>query len=185
MSHPVLRDAKEKMDKSLVALQRELGGIRTSRANPALLDIVDVEAYGTHMKINQLGVVSVPDPTLLTIDLWDKSLIPVVEKAILASPLGLTPSNDGKVIRIPMPKLTEERRKDLIKVAHKHAEEARVAVRNVRRHALEEIRRLQKEGELPEDDAHRLMEEIQKITDKHIETIDELVKKKEVDIMEV
>jgi ribosome recycling factor len=152
---------------------------------PGMLDIVDVEAYGGHMKINQLGVVHVVDSHLLAIDLWDKSTMGAVEKAIMASPLGVTPSNDGKSIKVPFPSLTEQRRKDLCKVAGKHAEEAKVSLRNVRRVALEEIKKQQKDGALPEDDARKLSDEIQKLTDSHSEKIEHQLKVKEADIMEV
>jgi len=185
MPHPIVREADAKMHKSVEALQQELGGIRTGRANAGLLDVVDVEAYGTRMKINQLGTVTVPDPHLIAIDLWDKSQMHAVEKAILASPLGLNPSNDGRLIRVPIPPLSEERRKDLIKVAGKHVEEAKVAVRNVRRHAVDAIKKAQKDGEIPEDDAHRLTEEVQKQTDQHITAIDRAFETKQADIMEV
>lgn len=185
MQHKMVKEASAKMDKSLDAYQQELGNIRTGRATPGLLDVVDVEAYGARMKINQLGTITVPDPHLIAVDLWDKSQIAAVEKAILASPLGLNPSNDGKIIRIPIPPLSEERRKELVKVAHKLTEEAKVAVRNIRRHGVDEIKRAQKDGEVPEDDAHHLTDEVQKLTDKHVEKIDESLKAKEADIMEV
>ncbi|HOJ67885.1 MAG TPA: ribosome recycling factor [Candidatus Hydrogenedentes bacterium] len=183
--HKVIEEARGKMDKSIEALRGEFTNIRTGRANPGMLDIVEVEAYGSKMKINQLGNVTAPDPHMLVIDLWDKSLIGTVEKALRASPLGINPSNDGRLIRIPIPPLTEERRRELVKLAAKLAEEARVAVRNVRRHAVDTLKALQKSGEIPEDDAHRLTDEVQKLTDKHIEIIDGLLKTKEADIMEV
>jgi ribosome recycling factor len=185
MPHAVVREAKDKMDKSVEAYHQELAGIRTGRATTALLDIVDLEIYGQKMKINQVGTVSVPDPHMVVIDLWDKSQMATVEKAIMASPLGITPSNDGKVIRVPIPKLTEDRRKELVKVAGKHTVEAKVAVRNVRRHAMDTIKKLQKDGEIPEDFAHKLSDDIQKATDKHISDIDEAFKHKETDIMAV
>lgn len=183
--HKVIEEARGKMDKSIEALRGEFANIRTGRANPGMLDIVEVEAYGSKMKINQLGNVTAPDPHMLVIDLWDKSLIGTVEKALRASPLGVNPSNDGRLIRIPIPPLTGERRRELVKLAARLAEESRVAVRNVRRHAVESIKSLQKSGEIPEDDAHRLTDEVQKLTDKHIEVIDGLLKTKEADIMEV
>ncbi len=185
MSHPIVKDATAKMDKSVEAFQQELGSIRTGRATAGLLDVVDVDAYGSRMKINQLGTITVPDAHLIAIDLWDKTQLHAVEKAILASPLGLNPSNDGKIIRVPFPPLSEERRKDLVKVARKLAEEARVSVRNIRRHAVEEIKTSQKDGKIPEDDAHHLTDETQKVTDKHIARIDEALAAKEADIMEV
>ncbi len=185
MNHPILDEANTKMDKSLTAFQQEMGNIRTGRATPGLLDAVDVDVYGARMKINQLGSVTVPDPHLIVVDLWDKTQMAVVEKAIQSSTLGVTPSNDGKVIRIPIPRLTEERRKELVKVAAKHVEEAKISVRSIRRHAVDSIKKLQKSGELPEDDAHRMTDEIQKLTDGHTQKIDASFKAKEVDIMEV
>lgn len=185
MSHPLVTEAKAKMDKTLEAFQSELGNIRTSRATPGMLDIVDVDVYGSHMKINQLGMVHVVDAHMLAIDLWDKSTMSAVEKAILASPLGVNPSNDGKSIRVPFPPLTEQRRKDLCKVAGKHAEESKISVRNIRRVAVEEIKKQQKDGKIPEDDARKLTDEVQKLTDSHIDKIDTQLKAKEADIMEV
>lgn len=185
MSHAEVKEARSKMDKTVQAFQQELGNIRTGRATAGLLDIVDVEVYGSRMKINQLGTVTVPDAHLIAIDLWDKSQMSVVEKAIQASPLGVNPSNDGRTIRVPIPPLTEERRRDLVKVASKHAEEARISIRSIRRHAVEEIKAAQKKGEVPEDDAHRLTDEVQKATDQHIEQVEQALKAKEADIMEV
>lgn len=185
MAHPVLQEATEKMDKSVAAFQSEMGNIRTGRANAGMLDIVDVEVYGSKMKINQLGTVTVPDPHLIVIDLWDKSQMAAVERAIMTSGLDFTPSNDGHVIRIPIPPLNEERRKDLVKVAGKYVEEAKVACRSIRRHAIDTLKKLQKDGEIPEDDAHRLTDAVQKLTDSHTEKIDAVYKAKEADIMEV
>lgn len=180
-----MNDARDRMDKSVEAYRQELGNIRTGRASAGMLDIVEVEVYGSKMKINQLGTVTVPDAHCIAIDLWDKSQINTVEKALRASQLNVNPSNDGRVIRIPIPPLTEDRRKDLVKLAARLAEEARVAIRNVRRHAIEAIKAHQKDGDIPEDDAHRMSDEIQKLTDKHIESIDAAFKSKEADIMEV
>jgi len=185
VSHPILADATEKMDKSVAAFQAEMGNIRTGRATPGILDVVDVEVYGSKMKINQLGTVTVPDSHLIAIDLWDKSQMSAVERAIMTSSLDLTPSNDGHLIRIPIPPLNEERRKDLVKLAGKYVEEAKVACRSIRRHAIDEIKKQQKDGELPEDDAHRLTDMVQKLTDSHTEKIDAVFKTKEADIMEV
>jgi ribosome recycling factor len=185
VSHPVLQEATEKMDKSVAAFQAEMASIRTGRANAGMLEVVDVEVYGAKMKLNQLGTVTVPDPHLIVIDLWDKSQMQTVEKAIMTSGLDLTPSNDGNVIRLPIPPLNEERRRDLVKVAGKYVEEAKVACRSIRRHAIDTLKKLQKDGEIPEDDAHRLSESVQKLTDIHTEKIDEIYKSKEADIMEV
>lgn len=185
MSHPVLEEATDKMDKSVVAFQAEMSSIRTGRANAGMLEVVDVEVYGSKMKLNQLGTVTVPDPHLIVIDLWDKSQMHVVEKAIMMSGLDLTPSNDGSVIRLPIPPLNEERRKDLVKVAGKYVEEAKVACRSIRRHAIDTLKKMQKDGDIPEDDAHRLTDAVQKLTDTHTDKIDAIYKAKEADIMEV
>lgn len=185
MPNPIVSETRNKMKKSIEAFQQELAGIRTGRAQTALLDIVDVEAYGAKMKINQLANVTVPDPHLIVIDPWDKSQMNVIEKAIMASPLGITPSNDGKVIRVPIPQPTEERRKELVKIAGKHREDAKIALRNVRRHAMEEIKTAQKSGDIPEDEAHRLSDEVEKVTHECTEEVDEIFKLKEQDIMEV
>ena len=185
MVHPIVKEATEKMDKSLQAFQQELGNIRTGRATAGLLDLVEVDVYGTKMKLNQLGNITVPDAHLIVVDLWDKSQIGPVEKAIMTSSLGVNPSNDGKLIRVPIPPLSEERRRELVKVAGRHVEEAKVAVRNIRRHAVDAIKQGQKDGDIPEDDAHKLTDEIQKLTDDHTKAIDEAFEKKEADIMEV
>lgn len=181
----LLLEAEEKMEKSLEAFKSEMASIRASRANAGLLDVVEVEAYGSKMKINQLGTVTVPDAHMIQIDLWDKSQMSVVEKAIMQSPLNITPSNDGKVIRLPIPMLSEERRRELVKLAGRHLEEAKVSIRNVRRHAVDAIKKMQKDGDLPEDDAHRATDEIQKLTDKYVAQVDSSFAQKEKDIMEV
>lgn len=181
----LLLEAEEKMDKSLEAFKSEMAGIRASRANAGLLDVVEVEAYGSKMKINQLGTVTVPDAHMIQIDLWDKSQMNIVEKAIMMSPLNITPSNDGRVIRLPIPMLSEERRKELVKLAGRHLEEAKVSIRNVRRHAVDTIKKMQKDGDLPEDDAHRATDEVQKLTDKYVAQVDSSFAQKEKDIMEV
>ncbi|HOZ47606.1 MAG TPA: ribosome recycling factor [Candidatus Hydrogenedentes bacterium] len=185
MAHAHVTEAKAKMERSLESFGQELSHIRTGRASTGMLDAIEVEAYGAKMKINQLANVTVPEPRLLVIAPWDKTQIPVIEKAILASNLDITPSNDGHLIRIPIPQLTEERRRDLAKVAAKLAEEARVAVRNVRRHQIEVVKAAQKDGDIPEDDAHRISDEIQKSTDEYCLKIDEALKAKEAEIMEV
>jgi ribosome recycling factor len=185
MAHAVVNEAKSKMDKSIEAFQSELVSIRTGRASVGLLDPIDVEAYGTKMKLNQLGSVNAPEARLLTIQPFDKSQIPAIEKAILASPLDFTPANDGEIIRIPIPELSEERRREMVKLCGKLGEEAKVAIRNIRRHAVEEIKKSQKSGEIPEDDAHKLTADIQKVTDDHTHSIDDSLKAKEAEIMEV
>lgn len=185
MSNTLAKQAREKMQKSLDNFRQELTHIRTGRASVGLLDAVEVEVYGTRMKINQLGNVTTPEPRMLVIAPWDRTQIGAIEKAILASPLNITPSNDGHLIRIPFPPLTEERRRDLVKLVGKMAEETKVAVRNVRRHEVDEAKRMQKDGDLPEDEAHKVTDEIQKITDDFITKIDDAFKSKETEIMEV
>ncbi len=185
MDHAVIKEAKQRMAKSVEALQHELVNIRTGRASVGLLDPIEVDVYGSKMRINQLGTVAAPEARLLTITPWDKTQIKAIEKAILASPLDLNPANDGKVIRIPIPALNEERRRDLVKLVSKLSEEARVSVRNIRRHFVDEVKKDQKDGKIPEDDAHKLSTELQKITDDSIAKIDEVLKAKEAEIMEV
>jgi ribosome recycling factor len=178
-------DTRTRMRHTVDAVLRELATMRTGRASVAMLDTIRVDYYGTSTPLNQVGNLAVPDPTLITLQPWDPSLLPAIEKAIRTSELDLNPQNDGKVIRIPVPQLTEERRKNLVKLAHKHAEEGRVAVRNVRREANEQLKKLLKVHELSEDDEKHALAEVQKLTDQHIEEINAAVKKKEVDIMEV
>lgn len=180
-----MKDAKERMKKSVEAFQQELGSIRTGRANASILDNLDFEVYGSRMKLNQLGTVTVPDAHTIAIDLWDKTQISLVEKILRASALNINPTNDGRLIRIPIPPLTEERRRDLVKLANQYSEEARVAIRNIRRQANDIIKQLQKDGDIPEDNAHRLTDDVQKWTDGYIGEIDEIFKAKEADIMEV
>lgn len=185
MANTYTAEAKDKMEKSLHAFQQEMQTIRTGRASVGLLDTIEVDAYGQKMKLNQVGTVSAPEARLLTVTPWDKSQIGAIEKAILSSPLELTPSNDGQIIRIPVPPLSEERRKELVRLLHKLAEEARVAVRNIRRSVMDDIKEGQKDGEIPEDDAHKLTAEVQKITDDYTGKIDDALKHKEEEIMEV
>lgn len=185
MAHEIVGEAREKMEKSLEAFRQELVHIRTGRASVGLLDNIDVEAYGSKMKLNQVATVTAPEARMLVVQPWDKTQLAAIEKAIQSSPLDITPSNDGHVIRLPMPQLTEDRRKDLMKVVGKMAEEARISVRSVRRHEVEAAKKLQKDGDLPEDDAHRLTADIQKITDEYVGKIDDAVKSKDAEIMEV
>ncbi len=185
MSHTLVKEAREKMQKSLESFKVELTHIRTGRASVGLLDGIEVDAYGNKMKINQLGNVTAPEPRMIVIAPWDKTQLHAIEKAIMASPLDIMPSNDGHVIRIPFPPLTEERRKDLVKVVGKLAEETRVSIRNVRRHEVDTAKKMQKDGELPEDEAHKVTAELQKITDEFIEKIEEVFKAKQDEIMEV
>jgi len=181
----VLQEADDRMQKALAALKKEYATLRAGRATPALLDKVQVEYYGVPTPVNQVANISAPEPRLLVIQPWDKSVIPDVERAILKSDLGLTPSSDGTVIRIAIPQLTQERRNELVKVIKKKAEEARVVVRNIRRDANDQLKDLEKDGEISEDDNRRGQEEVQKLTDKMIKEIDHVADNKEKEIMEV
>ncbi|HEX6041473.1 ribosome recycling factor [Longimicrobium sp.] len=180
-----LQKARQRMEGAIDALRREFSAVRTGKASPALLDNVKVEAYGSAMPINQVGTVSAPEPRMLVVQPWDKSLIKAIEKGLRESDLGINPSNDGVVVRIPIPPLTEERRREYVKMVHKLTEEARVAVRNVRRDANDEVKQRQKDEGLSEDDIRREQGEVQKLTDQYIAKIEELMKHKEADIMEV
>jgi ribosome recycling factor len=182
---PILQAAGQKMEKAIEALRRDFSGVRTGKANPGLLDSIRVEAYGSHVPLNQVATVSAPEPRLLLIQPWDKGMVQPIEKALQTSDLGLNPSNDGKLIRVPIPPLTEERRKEYVKMLHKIAEEARVAVRQVRKEANEQSKKRQKDGDLSEDEARREQDEIQKLTDRNIQHIEELLKHKEAEVMEV
>jgi len=181
----LLSDTKKRMDQSVEALLRDLATMRTGRASLAMLDGIRVDYYGTPTPLNQVGNLAVPDPTLITLQPWDPTTLSTIEKAIRASDLDLNPQNDGKIIRIPVPPLTEERRKILVKHAHKQAEEGRVAIRNIRRDANDHLKKLLKEHELGEDDERHALAEVQKLTDQHIEEINEGLKKKEAEILEV
>jgi len=185
MASATEKDAKEKMNKSVESFKQELTHIRTGRASVGLLDAVEVEVYGTRMKINQLGNVTAPEARLLVVAPWDKTQLAAIERAIIASPLELNPSNDGHVIRIPFPPLTEERRKDLVKHVGRLAEEARVSIRSVRRHLVDDVKKKQKDGEIPEDEAHKITAELQKLTDEYCAKVDEVFKAKQDEIMEV
>ncbi len=185
MHEGVVKDLETRMQAAVELLAREFSGVRTGRANTALLDGVRVEAYGVQTPINQMASLSVPDPKTLVIQPWDTSQIPAIEKAILKSDLGLTPSNDGKVIRLSMPTLTEERRKQLAKTVGKLAEEARVAIRNIRRDANDRLKALAKDKKVSQDEERRGHDQIQKITDKFIAKVDELTKKKEQEILAI
>lgn len=180
-----LKAATEKMDKAITVLKDELAGVRTGRATPALLQRVVVDYYGTPVPIQQLASFSVPEPRTLVISPFDRNAITAMEKAIMASDLGITPGNDGTVIRLSFPPLTEERRKELIKLVHHRGEEGRVAVRNIRRHSKEELERLERDGGISEDDLVRSEKELQKLTDKHISDIDEVVAHKDAELKEI
>lgn len=180
-----LREAEQKMRSAVSVGQDELASLRTGRANPKLLDRLIVDYYGTQVALRDLASFSVPEPRLLVIQPYDRGAMPAMEKAILSSDLGLTPSNDGNVIRLSFPPLTEERRKDLIKLAHDRAEEGRVSVRNVRRHAKETLERLERDHTISEDDLHRSEKELQRITDQYVAEIDEYLRHKEKELREV
>ena len=185
MRDVVLEEAEDKMKKAVEATRREFNTIRTGRASPAILDRVQVDAYGTHMPLNQVATISVPEPRLLVISPWDKATIGAIERAIMKSDVGITPSNDGVVIRLSIPSLTEERRRDLTKMVHKKAEEGKVAIRNNRREANEELKKLRKASEISEDDEKRAEERVQKVTDKYITEVDRLQQHKEQEVLEV
>ena len=181
----MIADAKQRMHASVETVRREMGSLRTGRASVSMLDNVRVDYYGTATPLNQVGNLSTPDPTLITIQPWDVSLIGAIEKAVRLADRDLNPQNDGKVIRIPVPQPTEERRKGLVKLAHKHAEEGRVAIRNVRRDVNEHLKKMLKDHQVSEDDEKQAINEVQKLTDTHIAQIDEITKKKEAEIMAV
>ena len=181
----LIQDATRRMDKSVEAAQTEFSTLRTGRASPALLDRVQIDYYGQQTPLNQLATISAPEPRMLTIQPFDPNSVSMIERAIQESDLGLTPSNDGKLIRLPIPQLTEERRKDLVKVVRQMAEDGKVAVRNVRRDAIHHLKELVDKGEVGSDEEHRAEERVQKLTDDHVHEIDELLKRKEAEIMEV
>jgi ribosome recycling factor len=185
MIEDTLTDAEDRMKKSVEALQRELAAIRTGHAHVGLIDHVRVEYYGTQTPLNQMATVAAPEPRLLTIQPWDRSALGAIEKAIQRSDLGLNPSNDGQIIRLAIPPLTEQRRKELIRVVHSRVEEGRVAVRNIRRDGLEKMRRLVHDKEVSEDDQKKGQDQLQKLTDKYIGVIDQRGKDKEAELMEV
>ena len=180
-----MNDLKRRMQGAIAALKQELGGLRTGRASSALLEHVQVEAYGSHMPLNQLATISVPEARLLNVQVWDRSMIHSVEKAISNANLGLTPSTEGQVIKLRVPELNEERRRELVKVAHKYAEAARVAVRHVRRDGLDLLKRLEKDHKISEDDHERQSGEVQKATDATIADVDKMLAGKEKEIMTV
>ncbi len=185
MEKEVFREMKGSMEKAVEALVNDFKKIKTGRASISLLDGIKVDCYGTTMPLNQVASLSVPESRLILVQPWDVKLIGVIEKAILQSDLGLNPSNDGKVIRIPIPPLTEERRKELVKLTKKMAEDGRIAVRNARRTANEALKRLEHDKKISEDDYYRLHEKVQELTDEYIEKINKIVEKKDEEIMEV
>jgi ribosome recycling factor len=180
-----LKDAKRRMEGAVTALSAEFASVRTGRASTALLDRITVDAYGTRTPLNQLATIHAPEPRLLTVQPFDRTILPAVEKAIQESDLGLTPNNDGQIIRLPVPQLTEERRKEMVRLVHKMAEEGRVAVRNVRRDVLNELKRAEKDGELSRDELKSAQDAVQKVTDAEVKAIDDLMGRKEAEILEV
>jgi ribosome recycling factor len=185
VSHEVIVDAKAHMQKAVDTAKREFAGVRTGRASPALLERVTVDYYGVPTPITQVATITVPDPRLLVVQPWDKNLVREIDRAIQKSELGLVPSNDGTVIRLPIPGLTEERRRELVKVVRKQAEEGRVAIRNIRREHKDKLEKLEKDGQISEDESRRLVEELQKLTDRFTKEIETLVAAKEKEIMEI
>ena len=180
-----MNDLKRRMQGAIASLKQELSGLRTGRASTALLEHVQVEAYGNHMPLNQLSSISVPEPRLLSVQVWDRSMVHAVEKAIINSNLGLSPATEGQVLRLRIPELNEDRRKEMVKIAHKYAEAARVAVRHVRRDALDLLKKLEKDGKVSEDDHTRMSAEVQKATDQGIGEVDQTLAVKEKEIMTV
>jgi ribosome recycling factor len=185
MIDEVFQNTERKMHRAVEVLQHDLGALRTGRASPALLEKVNVEAYGAAMPLNGLATITVPEPRMLVIQPWDKKMLPASEKAIQKSDLGLTPNSDGSVVRLSLPALNEERRRDLVKMVHKRVEEARVAVRNCRRDAVDEIRKAEKDEHLPEDQVKRAQERLQKLTDELIKQVDDVGRRKEGEVMEI
>jgi len=180
-----LNELKKRMDGAIAALKHELSGLRTGRASASLLEPIMVEAYGQSMPINQVGTINVPEPRMVSVQVWDKSMVGAVERAIRDAGLGLNPITDGTNLRIPLPELNEERRKELVKVAHQYAETARIAVRHVRRDGNDELKKAEKDGDLGQDEARALTDKVQKLTDEFIATVDSTVAAKETEIMQV
>ena len=185
MVNDIVTDVQKDMEKTLESLRRELGRLRTGRANLAILDGVKVEYYGTPTPLNQVASLHVPDARLIVIKPWEKSIVPAIEKAIQAADLGLNPTTDGEVVRLPIPPLTEERRRDLVKMAKKTGEEYKVQIRKIRRDANEMLKQFQKDKDISEDDMHRGLDKVQKVTDEHVKKVDDVMAEKEKEIMEV
>lgn len=185
MTKEILRSAEDAMKRTIEATKKEFNTVRTGRANPALLDRIQVDYYGTPTPLNQVATVTAPEPRLILIQPWVKSTLGDIERALLKAELGLNPTNDGSVIRLNFPPLTEERRRDLVKMVKKQAEEMRIAIRNLRRDANDQLKKLEKEEHVPEDEVKRTLDEVQQLTDKYITKIDELLVAKEEEIMEV
>jgi ribosome recycling factor len=185
MANELMSELKRRMDGALEALRREFAGLRTGRASAHLLDTVVVKAYGGEMPLNQVGTVNVPEPRMITVQVWDRSLVTPVEKAIREANLGVNPQSDGQLVRIPIPELSQERRQELTKIAHKYAEQGRVAVRNVRRDGMEMLKKMEKDRKISEDEHRRHNEEVQKLTDDHIQKVDDALAQKEKEILQV
>ena len=180
-----LADLKRRMEGAITSLKGDLAGLRTGRASANILDPITVDAYGQKMPMNQVGTISVPEPRMLAIQIWDKGMVSAVEKAIRESNLGLNPVTDGTNLRIPMPEMNEERRKEVVKIAHQYAEQTRVAIRHVRRDGMDAIKKAQKDGDIGEDDAHNFSDQVQKSTDAMIAEVDTIISAKEEEIMQV
>src|ERR671933_634415 len=188
MAQPAPYDAKElnrRMHGAVEALRHDFGGLRTGRASVSLLEPIHVEAYGASMPLNQVATITVPEPRLLSVQVWDRGMVGAVEKAIRTSDLGLNPQTEGQVIRLRIPEMNEQRRKEMVKVAHKYAEEARIAVRHVRRDGIDLLKKLKKDGAISQDDEKRQADQVQKITDQHIAEVDQTLAAKEKEIMQV
>ncbi|MGE0747943.1 MAG: ribosome recycling factor [Rhodospirillales bacterium] len=185
MADPDISDIERRMHSALDVLKKELAGLRTGRASAALLEPIQVEAYGSKLPLSQVGTISVPDARMISVQVWDKGQVKAVEKAIRDGGLGLNPQVDGGLIRVPIPQLSQERRQELTKVANKYAEQARIAVRNVRRDGMDHLKRLEKSGDISQDDQRLWADEIQSLTDSHIKAIDEAVAQKDKEIMQV
>lgn len=185
MSEWNVADLRKRMDGAIEVLRREFAGLRTGRASASLLEPLTVSAYGSEMPLNQVGTISVPEPRMLAIQVWDKGLVKAVEKAVRTAELGLNPSVDGTLVRVPIPELSEERRAELAKVAARYAEAARIAVRNVRRDGMEQLKRMEKDGELSQDDHHKAADSVQEVTDGEVKQINDLLAAKEAEIMTV
>jgi len=185
MTDSRLAELGRRMDGAIESLRKEFAGLRTGRASAHLLDTVVVQAYGNQMPINQVGTVNVPEPRMITVQVWDRGLVAATEKAIRDSGLGLNPASDGNIVRVPLPELSQERRQELSKVAHRFAEQARVAVRNVRRDGMDLLKKIEKSGEISEDEHRNLSDQVQKLTDEHIKRVDEALAQKEKEILQV
>ena len=182
---PTIKQMREQMDEAVDAMRREFSSVRTGKASPALLDTVRVDAYGSKMPLNQVATVNTPEPRLIVVQPWDKALMPDIERAIQGSGLGFNPANDGNVIRVPIPPLSQERRKDMVRLLHKMAEEGRISVRHARQEANKEIKQREQDHDISEDESRRQQDQVQKITDEYVAKIDDLMKTKEAEVMEV